>query len=136
MFQRCLLVDATSRCGTTSNQRRINVVYFNADINNVRQRQNNVVILNVEFHKVGKRRNNVVKMNFSKNNKNKNISNRIRGIQSFKYYFMIFFTLLPMLRGESRRVRVKSRKFLKDHEKYCIARIKLNRFTLVQVHND
>ena len=83
LFQRCILVDATSRRGTTSNQRRnnivyfnvgiynveqhpINVVYFNVDMNNVRQRRNNVVIFNVEFYNVGKRQNNVVKMIFSK----------------------------------------------------------------------
>ena len=34
---------------TTSNQHRINVVYFNADMNNVRQRQNNVNVVNVNF---------------------------------------------------------------------------------------
>ena len=77
LFQRCLLVDATSRRGTMSNQRwnnvvyfnverynvkqrRINVVYLNVDMNNVRQRRNNVVIFNVEFYNVGKRWNNVV----------------------------------------------------------------------------
>ena len=53
-----------------SNQRRINVVYFNVDMNNIRQRRNNVVIFNVEFYNVGKRRNNVVKMTASKKNKN------------------------------------------------------------------
>ena len=84
--QLCLLVNTTSRRGTTSNQRwnnvvyfnvaiynveqrRMNVVYFNVDVNNVRQRWNNVVIFNVEFHNVGKRRNNVVKMTISKKNK-------------------------------------------------------------------
>ena len=50
-------------------QRRINVVYFNVDMDNVRQRWNNVVIWNVQFHNVGKRQNNVVKMSISKNNK-------------------------------------------------------------------
>ena len=50
-------------------QRRINVAYFNVDMNNVRQRRNNVVIFNVEFYNVGKRRNNVVKMTASKKNK-------------------------------------------------------------------
>ena len=49
-------------------QRRINVAYFNVDMNNVRQRRNNV-IFNVEFYNVGKRRNNVVKMTASKKNK-------------------------------------------------------------------
>ena len=105
LFQRCLLVDTTLRRGTTSNQhwnnvvyfsvgiyhveqRRKNVVYFNVDMNNVRQRRNNVVIFNVKFHKVDKRRNDVAKMTVSKKSKNKNISNRI---QSFKYYFIIFF---------------------------------------------
>ena len=50
------------------------------------------------------------------------IPNRIHGIQSFNYYFIIFFTLLPMLRGICRRVRARPRKFFKDHERYCIAR--------------
>ena len=35
LFQYYLLVDATSRCGTTSNQRWSNVVYFNVEIYNV-----------------------------------------------------------------------------------------------------
>ena len=155
LFQRCLLVDTTSRRETKSNQRsnnvvyfnvgiynveqcqinvvyfnvgiynveqrQTNVVYFNVDMNNIRQPRNNVAIFNVEFYSVGKRQNNVVKMTISKKNKNKNISNRIHGIQNFNY-FIIFFTLLPMLRGICRRVLAKPRKFLKDHEKYCIAR--------------
>ena len=86
LFQRCLLVDTTSRRGATSNQRWnnvvyfnvgicnvkqrwINVVYFNVDINNVRQRRNNIVIFNVDMNNVGKRRNNVVKMTVSKKSK-------------------------------------------------------------------
>ena len=48
------------------NQRQINVVYFNVDINNVRQRRNNAVIFNVEFHNVNQRQNNVMNMNFFK----------------------------------------------------------------------
>ena len=43
-------------------ERRINVVFFNVDINNVSQRLNNVVILNVNFHNVDQRQNNVVNM--------------------------------------------------------------------------
>ena len=83
--QCCLLVHMTSRRRTTTNQRwnnvvnvnvgiynvkqsRINVVYFNVHMNNVRQRWNNV-IFNVEFHNVWQRRNNVVKMTNSKKNK-------------------------------------------------------------------
>ena len=50
------------------------------------------------------------------------ISNGIQGIQSVHYYFIIFFTLLPMLRGICRRVLAKTRKFLKDREKYFISR--------------
>ena len=50
------------------------------------------------------------------------ISNKIHGIQSFNYYFIIFFTLLPMLRGICWRVLARPRKFFKDHERYCIAR--------------
>ena len=89
-------------------------------MNNVRQRQNNVVIFNVEFYNVRKRRDNVVKITVSKKNKKKIISNRIHGIQILNFYFLIF-TFLPMLKGIS-RIDAKPRKFLKDYEKYCIAR--------------
>ena len=129
LFQHCLLVDATSRRGATLNQRWSNAVYFNVRIYKVEQRWINVVYCKVDMSKVGerrnnvifnfgKRRNNVVKMTISKRNK-KN-SNKMHGIQSFDYYFIIF-TLLPILRV-CRRVLAKPRKFLKDHEKYCIAR--------------
>ena len=121
LFQRCLLVDVTSRRGTTSNQQwnnvvyfniemynveqcRINVVYFNVDMNNVRQRRNNIVIFNVKFYNVGKRRNNVVKMTASKKNKKKG--------------------------GVCLTVLSKLWKFLKDYEKYCIATIARTWFKL------
>ena len=41
------------------------------------------------------------------------ISNRILGIRSFNYYFIIFFTLLPMLSWICRRVLARPRKFFK-----------------------
>ena len=47
-------------------QRQINVVYFNIDVNNVRQSRNNVVIFNVEFHNINQRRNNVMNMTILK----------------------------------------------------------------------
>ena len=47
-------------------QCRVNVVYFNIDMNNVRQRWNNVLILNVELK-------NVVKMTVSKKNEKKEL---------------------------------------------------------------
>ena len=111
-------------------QRRINVVFFNFDMSNVRQRLNNIAIFNVEFHNVGKSRNNVVKMTILKRTKKK--SNRMHGIQSFNYYFIIFFTLLSLLRVICRRVLVKPRKILKGHEKYSTALqgLNLNHFTL------
>ena len=139
-FQRCLLVDTTSRRRTTSNhrwknvmcfnvgiynveQRWINVAYFNVDMDNIRQRWNNVVIFNIEFHNVGKNRKMLWKWMFPKRTKKKkDILNWIHGIQSFNYYFIIFFTLLPVLIGICRRVLVKPRKLLKDHDEYCIAR--------------
>ena len=34
-------------------QRRINIVYFKDDLNNVRQRGNNVIIVMFDFHKLG-----------------------------------------------------------------------------------
>ena len=72
----------TSRRGTTSNQlwndviyvnvgifnveqRWINILHFNVDLN-VRQRQNNVVIFNVELHNVEPRRDNVGNMTIKK----------------------------------------------------------------------
>ena len=72
LFQRCFLVDMTSRSRTTSNQRwnkvvhvnvtvyknkqrRTNIVYFKVDLKNFRQHWNNVVIFKVEFHKVWQR---------------------------------------------------------------------------------
>ena len=80
-FQRYLLVDMMSRREAMSRQRwnyvvyfnlwiysveqrRVNVVYFNIDINNVRKPQNN--IFNVELHNVGKRGSNIVEMTISK----------------------------------------------------------------------
>ena len=83
LFQRCFLVDITSRSCTSSNKRwsnvvyvkdgiynvekrRINVVYFNVDFNNVRQRRNNVVIFIVDLHNVEPRRNNVLNMTIRK----------------------------------------------------------------------
>ena len=59
--------------------------------------------------------------NWTKKRTNIIISNRIQEIQSFNYYFVIF-TFLPMLRVIFWRVLAKLRKFLKDYEKYCIAR--------------
>ena len=50
------------------------------------------------------------------------ISNRIHGNQRFNFHFIIFFTLLSMLRGIRRRVLEKPWKFFKNHEKYYIAR--------------
>ena len=63
--------------------------------------------------------------------------------------FYNLLTLLPMLRGICRRVFAKPRKFLKNHEKYAVARTQFQpihfakyqldfNFTrgLVQVRND
>ena len=83
LLQGCLLVDMTSRRGTTSNQswsnivyfnvgiynveqRQINFVHFNVDMNNIRQRRNKIVLFNVEFHNVSQRRDNVAKMTIFK----------------------------------------------------------------------
>ena len=51
------------------------------------------------------------------------ISNRIYRIQSFNYYFTIFFTLLPMLKEICLRTFARLRNFIKNHERYYIARI-------------
>ena len=50
------------------------------------------------------------------------ISNRIQGIRSFNCYFIIFFTLLPMLSWICQRVLARPQKFFKYYERYCIAR--------------
>ena len=83
LFQCYLLVDMSSQCGTTSNQRWNNVPYFNVGIYNVKQRRinvvyfnvkqcrNNVVLFNFEIHNIGQRWNSVVKMIIFKKNKEK-----------------------------------------------------------------
>ena len=58
------------------------------------------------------------------------ISNRIHGIRGFNYYFIIFFTLLPMLIWTCRRVLARLRKLFKDHESTALLELNLNRFTL------
>ena len=82
-------------------QRRINVVYFNVDINNVWQRRrNNVVIFNVEFHDVDQRRKNVVNMTICKmlkRVKKKEIWNQTCWTPGLYYYFKILLTLFPIL---------------------------------------
>ena len=102
-------------------KRRINVVYYNVDINNVRQCENNV-IFNVEFStKLVNVETTLLKWLYLKRTK-KIISNRIHEIWGFNNYFMKFFPLLLMLRGICYRVLAKPRKLLKDHEKYCVAK--------------
>ena len=49
------------------------------------------------------------------------MSNRIHGTQTFNYYFIIFFTLLTMLRGICPRVFARQRKFFRDLKTYSIA---------------
>ena len=55
LFQRCLLVDTTSRRGTTSNQRWNNILYFIAGLDNVEQRRINVVYFKVDMNNVRQR---------------------------------------------------------------------------------
>ena len=93
-------------------------MHFKVDMNNIRQRQNNVLIFNVKFH-------NVVKMTISNKSNSKNISNRIRGIQSFNFYFITFFSLLPMLRRICLGVLAKPRKFLKDEKNTALQELNL-----------
>ena len=91
LFQRCLLFDMTSRCGTTSNQRWNNVVYLNVRIYNVEQRLINVAYFSVDVNDVRQRQNNVVlfnvvKMTISKKNKK---TNHFNLIQSSKFKFKV-----------------------------------------------
>ena len=47
-------------------QRRINVVHFDIDINNARQCWNNFLIFSIEFQDIDQRQNNVVNINICK----------------------------------------------------------------------
>ena len=49
-------------------------------------------------------------------------------IKSFNYYFIIFLTVLLMLRWICWRINAKPPDFLKNHEKYCIARVSFKPF--------
>ena len=64
--QRCVCQRRSLQRQINVEQRQINVVNFNVDVNSVRQPRNNAVILNAEFHNVDQCRNNVVNMTFSK----------------------------------------------------------------------
>ena len=117
LLQRCLLVDMTSRHDTTSNQRWNNVVYFNVGIYNIKQRWINAVYFNDDGSNVRQRRNNFLfnveihKWPFLKKTRTKKIiSNWIPWIQSFYCYFIIFFTLLPILRRICWRILAKKLK--------------------------
>ena len=79
-------------------QSRINVVYFNVDMSNIRHCRNNVVLFSFEFHNFSQRGNNVLKMTISERNRKKIISDYIHWIRSFYRFFITFFTLHPTLR--------------------------------------
>ena len=95
--------------------RRIIVAYFNVDVNNNRKRRNNVVLSNVDIYNVVLRGNNVVKMTISKKTKKIKL---IHWTQSFNRYFIILFTLLPILRGICWRIIAKPQKF-RSWKKLC-----------------
>ena len=107
-------------------------MYFNVVMNNVRQHRNNVAIFNVKFHNVGKRGNNVVKTSFSEKNKKIQIksSNRMHEIESFNYYLIMFFTLLPMLGGTCKRVLAKPRSSYKIMKNNALQELNLKRLAL------
>ena len=101
-------------------QCRIMVAYFNVDVNNVRQNRNNVVLFNFEFYSVGQPGSTVVKIAISKKNDNNNkkslqFNNWIR---SFNCYFLISFTLLPILRRICWRILAKPQ-ILSSWKKLC-----------------
>ena len=129
LFQRCLLVDTTSRRETRSNQRWNNVMYFNVGISNVEQRRINVVYFTVEttllfstssFSTLVNVETTLWKWPFLKRAKHIT-SNRIQRIQRFNYYFIVFFTLLPSITGICPQVLARLQKTFKGHKKYCIA---------------
>ena len=123
LFQHCLLVDTTLRRGATSNQRWNKVVYF--IIHNVQQRILTLIwttLDNVEttlsfstlsFTTLKNVETTLWKWPFLKRTETKLFQIEQTGIQSFNYYFIIFFTLPPMLRRICRRELAKSRKVLK-----------------------
>ena len=101
-------------------QRWINNVYFNIDLNNVRQCQSNIVIFNVDFYNVGQCRNNIVDMIIWKNKKQTietktRVKNKITFMR-FKEHpgLRIFFILFPILRGICKRIFADLLKFLKQ----------------------
>ena len=86
-------------------QRGLNVVYFNVDLNNIRQRWNNVVIFNVDLHNAEQRRNNVVNITIWKKIEIEPwVKDKI--FLSFKEYtrLKIFFILPSILGGIYKRV--------------------------------
>ena len=117
--QRCVFQRWNLQRQTMSNQR------CNVDVSNVIQRWNNVFLFNVEFHNVGQRGSYVVKMTISKRNK-KIISTWIHCIYSFYCYFIIFFTLLPILRRIRWRILAK----LRIMKNTALHELDLNHFTL------
>ena len=89
----------TSRFHSTSNQRWINVVYFNVDLNNARQRQNSVVIFDVDFHNVVQLGKNVVNMTIWKKEINPLIKGKINFLSfSENSGVKICYILFPILR--------------------------------------
>ena len=105
---------------TTSNNVK-SMLYISTLIwNNVRQRRD-IVVSTSSFTALVNVETTLWKWPFLKITK-QIISNRIHGIQSFSYYFIIFFTLLPILRGICWRVLARPQKLFKDRKRYCISR--------------
>ena len=128
LFQGCLLVDMASRCDTISNKGWNNVVYFNVKIYNFKQRRINVVFstlmwatldniqTTLSFQRRVSQRWSTWKRRFENDHfykkQKKFISNLIHWIQSFCCYFIIFFTLLPILSRICWRILAKSQKLV------------------------
>ena len=118
-----LLVDATSRRGTTSYQRWNNVVYFNVEIYNVESTLTWTTLDNVKTTLPFSTSSFLTLVNVETTLRKKINSNRIPGIQSFNYYFIIF-TCSPRSEGSMTKSPCKATKVLKRlwkilHCNYC-----------------
>ena len=150
LFQCCLLVDTTSRHGTTSNQCWNNAMYFNVGIlttsNNIESTLCISMLIwttldNIEtmlsfsmssFTTLVNVETMLWKHPFPKRIKKIQIksSNRMHEIESFNYYLIIFFTLLPMLRGTCKRVLAKPQSSYKIMKNNALQELNLKRLVL------
>ena len=133
LFRRCLLVDMMSRRGTTSNQRWNNAVYFNIGIYNIENVESTLCISTLTWTTL----NNVEKtLSFQRRvsqrwstskqrceidpfRKEQKKLFQIEYNQSFNCYFIVVFTLLPILWGICWRILAKPQKLRSWNVQHC-----------------